>query len=171
MQTDHAKVTRTLEPASVEYADRDLAILWCIRKSNLETGEGPKKSVMIAELAHRWAYTCGALRRMKLCGLVERVSGSRESWRLTEAGRLRLYFSVAVVATDNGANWAVVGHSKMSVADRIEAAGDLLGEGGTLLLQPIEVLDHDRRRVSSPRNLPKVRSRWKNPGQLALEVG
>lgn len=159
---------RKIEQAGTEYADRDLAILHCIQRSVSETGEGPKKEVMIRELPFRWAYTCAALRRLRNRGFIERVTTSRDNYRLTEDGRLRLHYSVAIVVTDNGHHWAMCGTSTSTVDERIEMASDLLGEDGCVILQPIELLPKDRRSVASAGNLPAIRKAWRNPGQMGL---
>ncbi len=165
----HKSDTQPNDPPGIAYADRDLAILHCIQRSEKETGEGPKKEVMIAELPFRWPYTCAALRRLRAMGFVHPIAeGRRDTYRLTEQGRLRLHYTVAIVVTDSGHRWAMCGTSNTTVDERIEMAGDLLGEEGTAVLQPIEILPRDRRSVTSAANLPRVGRVWRNHGQVRI---
>jgi len=134
----------------LHYADRDLAILWCIDRAR---GDGPKKIVMIYETGLRWEYIWAALRRMRAERLVVRTDCGLE---LTAAGRDRLHLSAAVAVTTAG-RFAVVSHSEMTISERVEAAIELVeDDAARVALEPITLAPEDKRAITSLRNVSDV---------------
>ena len=160
-------VTSVHHPHAV-YPSRDLAILACIEAAE---GTGPKKQVFILTTSIRWEYITRALRRMKAQGLIESTggNGAASNWWLTHAGAKRLDLSVAVAVSDNGHRWECYGASGKSADDCMAMARALIeDESATVILEPLDLGNPDKRFQTSQGNLPTSRKDWKNAGQIGI---